>query len=166
MHNEQNKGMKEKGSEELKLKDKIIVVTKVLLDVMFYAGIMVCISLPISIKFYGKFNSYFKNNYVPLCFIFFFSGIFAVAIIQELRKMFRSVIRDDCFIRENVISLNRMGNYSFAIAFVTVFRVFLYITPAVFVIILVFIIAALFSKVLSHVFDKAVTYKLENDLTI
>lgn len=65
MHNEQNKGMKEKGSEELKLKDKIIVVTKVLLDVMFYAGIMVCISLPISIKFYGKFNSYFKNNHNP-----------------------------------------------------------------------------------------------------
>ena len=33
-------------------------------------------------------------------------------------------------------------------------------------VILVFIIAGLFSKVLSSVFDKAVTYKLENDLTI
>ena len=34
------------------------------------------------------------------------------------------------------------------------------------VVILVFVIAGLFSKVLARVFDKAVTYKLENDLTI
>ena len=35
-----------------------------------------------------------------------------------------------------------------------------------FILLIVFIIAGLFSKVLSSVFDKAVTYKLENDLTI
>nr|WP_302629354.1 DUF2975 domain-containing protein [uncultured Eubacterium sp.] len=33
-------------------------------------------------------------------------------------------------------------------------------------IMMVFIIAGLFSRVLAQVFDKAVTYKLENDLTI
>jgi hypothetical protein len=59
-----------------------------------------------------------------------------------------------------------MGNYSFVIAIITSLRLFLYLTPAVLVVILVFIIAGLFSKVLSRVFDKAVTYKLENDLTI
>ena len=42
----------------------------------------------------------------------------------------------------------------------------LYLTPAVMIIILVFLIAGLFSKVLSQVFDRAVAYKLENDLTI
>ncbi len=148
------------------MKDKITVVTKILLDFMFYAGILVCLTLPISIKFYGRYNSYFADNYVELCFIFFLSGIFAVLIILELRRMFRSVINDDCFVQENVISLKRMGTYSFAIAAVTCFRVVLYFTPAVFIVILVFIIAGLFSKVLSRVFDKAVSYKLENDLTI
>ena len=32
--------------------------------------------------------------------------------------------------------------------------------------VLVFLIAGLFSRVLADVFDQAVTYKLENDLTI
>ncbi len=148
------------------MNNKITVVTKQVLDFMFYVGIVVIISLPWSIGFYGTYNSYFKKNYIELVILFFLSGVFAVLIIGELRKMLRSVINDDCFIKENVVSLNRMGNYSFAIAVITAFRIVLYMTPAVFVVILVFLIAGLFSKVLSRVFDKAVTYKLENDLTI
>lgn len=148
------------------MRDKITVLTKFMLDSMFYGGLLVCLTLPITIKFYGNYNSYFAKNYLELCILFFLSGIFAVLIIWELRKMFKTVIRDDCFIRENVICLKRMGNYSFMIALITSLRLFLYLTPAVLVIILVFIIAGLFSKVLSRVFDKAVTYKLENDLTI
>lgn len=148
------------------MKDRITVLTKFMLDSMFYGGIFVCLTLPISIKVYGNYNSYFAKNYIELCLLFFLSGIFAVLIIWELRKIFKTVIRDDCFIRENVTSLKRMGNFSFVIALITSLRLFLYLTPAVLVVILVFIIAGLFSKVLSRVFDKAVTYKLENDLTI
>ncbi|MFR7841817.1 MAG: hypothetical protein ACLU3U_01230 [Gallintestinimicrobium sp.] len=59
-----------------------------------------------------------------------------------------------------------MGICSFCIAAVTALRLFLYLTPAVLITILVFVIAGLFSLVLSRVFDAAVTYKLENDLTI
>ena len=98
--------------------------------------------------------------------MFILSGIFAVLLIGELRKMFKSVLADDCFIRENVTSLRKMGTYSFIIAIITMCRISLYLTPAVLVVILVFVIAGLFSKVLALVFDKAVTYKMENDLTI
>jgi uncharacterized membrane protein len=152
--------------ERKSMRDRITILTKVLLDFMFFGGIFVCLTLPILIKVYGTYNSYFAKNYIELCALFFLSGVFAVLIIWELRKMFKSVIRDDCFIKENVVSLRKMGSYSFAIAFITSLRLFLYLTPAVLVVILVFIIAGLFSKVLSRVFDKAVTYKLENDLTI
>ena len=148
------------------MKDKLTIITKLLLDFMFYTGILVTATLPFSIKFYGKYNSYFAQNYIPLILLFFFSGVFAILIIYELRKIFRTVINDDCFIRENVKSLKNMGTYSLIIALITAGRLFLYITPAVLIVILVFIIAGLFSKVLSQVFDKAVTYKLENDLTI
>lgn len=133
---------------------------------MFYAGIVVIATLPISIRFYGRFNSYFAENYYSLCLLLFLSGIFAVLILQQLRKMFCTVINDDCFIRENVESLNKMSIYSFFIAVITTCRLFLYLTPSVFIVILVFVIAGLFSRVLAKVFDKAVTYKLENDLTI
>ena len=148
------------------MKDKLTLFTKFLLDVMFYAGIIVIITLPLSIKFYGIYNSYFADNYYSLCVILFLSGIFAILIIQQLRKMFSTVINNDCFIRENVVSLEKMSIYSFFIAVITACRLFIYLSPSVLIVILVFVIAGLFSKVLAGVFDKAVTYKQENDLTI
>lgn len=148
------------------VKDRLTLFTKYLLDFMYYAGILVTATLPLSIKAYGKYNSYFGDNYYSLLVTFFLSGIFAVLIIHELRKMFRSVLNDNCFIRENVKSLEKMSIYSFFIAVISACRLFIYITPAVLIIILVFVIAGLFSKVLAGIFDKAVTYKLENDLTI
>lgn len=148
------------------MKDKLTLFTKFLLDFMFYAGIVVIVTLPLSIKFYGKFNTYFADNYYSLCVILFLSGIFAVLILQQLRRMFGTVLNDDCFVRENVASLEKMSIYSFFIAVITACRLFIYLTPAVFIVILVFVIAGLFSKVLAGVFDKAVTYKQENDLTI
>ena len=148
------------------MKDKLTLFTKYLLDFMFYSGIFVILTLPFSIRFYGNYNTYFRDNYYSLLVVFFLSGIFAVLIIYELRKMFRSVLNDDCFIMENVTSLEKMSTYSFFIAVIMACRLFIYITPAVLIIILVFVIAGLFSKVLAQVFDKAVNYKLENDLTI
>lgn len=148
------------------MKDRLTLFTKFLLDFMFYSGIIVILTLPLSIKFYGRYNTYFKNNYYSLLVVFFLSGIFAVLIIRELRKMFRTVLNNDCFIPENVQSLEKMSIYSFFITVIMACRLFIYITPAVLILILVFVIAGLFSKVLAQVFDKAVSYKLENDLTI
>ena len=45
-------------------------------------------------------------------------------------------------------------------------RSIVYMTIAMGVVILVFIIAGLFSKVLAYVFEEAVRFKEENDLTI
>lgn len=148
------------------MNSKITKLTKLLLDVMYFLGIPVCISLPFTFKLYAQINSYFREYYVQLVILFFLSGIFAILIIGELRRMFRTVLNNDCFVKENVASLRKMGTYSFCIAVITAIRLFLYVTPGVLVVILVFLIAGLFSKVLSEVFDKAVTYKLENDLTI
>ncbi len=145
---------------------KLTIFTKALLDFMYYAGIIVTILVPLIISWYGNYNTYFGENVISLSIIFIASGIFAVLIIRELRKMFKSVLADDCFIPENVAALRRMGTYSFFIAGITCCRLFLYLTPAVLIVILVFVIAGLFSKVLSQVFDTAITYKLENDLTI
>lgn len=148
------------------MNNKIIKTTKVILDFLFYAGIVTTITVPLSFKIYGNFNSYFLKFYIPLCILFMLSGTFAVLIIGELRKVFQTVLNDDCFVPENTVSLRKMGTYSFFISAFTAIRLLLYITPAVLIVILVFMIAGLFSKVLSLVFDKAITYKLENDLTI
>ena len=141
-------------------------ITKGILDFMFYAGILVCLTLPVSLRFVGAYFPHYAIFYIPMLILFLISGIFAILIIWELRSMFRTVLNGDCFVKENVRSLKRMGNDSFCIAAGSAVRLLIVITPATLVIILVFIIAGLFSKVLSNVFDQAVTYKLENDLTI
>lgn len=145
---------------------KLTRFTKFILDFMYFAGMIVCLTLPFSFKWYGTINELFSIYYYPLVVLFFISGVLAILIIGNLRKMFRTVLAQDCFVEENVTSLRKMGSYSFLIALVTVFRLFLYITPAVLIIVLVFVIAGLFSKVLAYVFDQAVKYKLENDFTI
>ena len=146
--------------------NKLTLFTKGMLDFMFYSGIAVTLTLPVSVRIYGHINSYFEQFYIHLVILFAISGVLAELILYELRNMFRTVLANDCFVEANVKSLNRMGTYSFLIALVTAGRMLLYLTPAVMIVILVFVIAGLFSKVLSQVFDRAVAYKLENDLTI
>lgn len=157
--------------EENMKKETVIIVTKYLLDFMYFAGIPVTISLPWSVRWIMKhleFQKYedFEAYYTEVVVIYFILGILAIMILGELRKMFRTVLRDDCFVKENVVSLQRMGTYSFVIAAICLLRTILYMTVATLILVLVFVIAGLFSKVLAFVFDKAVEYKLENDLTI
>jgi len=147
-------------------KFSLVLFTKGLLDFMFFSGIIICISVPFLFRLAGRYINIFDRYYVPLSIIFIISGIFALAILSELRKMFKTVINEDPFVRENVISLKKMGIYAFVIAVLMVIKLTFTVTFATLVLILVFIIAGLFSLVLAQVFDQAVTYKLENDLTI
>ena len=156
--------------EEIMKKETVIIFTKYLLDFMYFAGIITTVLLPFPgvvqgvMEFFDFYD--FEGRYTEIIIIYFILGILAVLILGELRKMFRTVLKDDCFVKENVVSLQRMGTYSFIIAVICLLRTVLYMTIAMLVLVLVFIIAALFSKVLAFVFDKAVEYKLENDLTI
>ena len=84
----------------------------------------------------------------------------------ELRKIFRTVLAEDCFVQENVVSLRKMGNWSFFIALMAGVRSVVYMTIAMCVVIFVFLIAGMFSRVLSFVFEQAVAYKEETDWTI
>lgn len=139
---------------------------KYLLDVMFGLGILVTVSLPVSIKWIGIYYEPVIENYQESVIIYFVLGVAALVLIRELRRIFRTVLNEDCFVMENVVSLRKMGNWSFFIAGMSVVRSIVYLTVAMLVVILVFVIAGLFSKVLAMVFEEAVRYKEENDLTI
>ena len=147
-------------------KEKLIKLTKYLLDIMFLGGIVVTASLPITIKILGAFSEKLHEYYVASVIIYFVLGIAAIVILRELRKMFQTVVNKDCFVRENVVSLDKMCKWSFFIVLMSIVRTLVYVTPAMLVVILVFTIAGLFSKVLSFVFEEAVGYKEENDFTI
>lgn len=162
--------MGERGLEGMSLEEQKKLLArgvKYLLDLMFFGGILVTASLPFSIKWIG--NHYLPElleSYEEIVIIYFVLGVSAVKLIWELRKIFKTVLREDCFVMENVVCLKKMGNWSFFIAGMSVVRSIVYATVAMAVVILVFIIAGLFSKVLAMVFEEAVRYKEENDLTI
>ena len=149
------------------MKLNITRFTKAVLDIMFVLGILITATLPFLLKTYGKYvepgiEKYICQNSVVLGLC----GIFSLMIVWELRKMFKTVIADDCFVRSNVTSLKKMSIYSVGIVFFMAVKCLFNITLATLAIMMVFIIAGLFSRVLAQVFDKAVAYKLENDLTI
>lgn len=148
--------------------ENVIRLTKFLLDFMYFAGMVVTVSLPWSVKWIGTTFHYqpFKEQYHEVVLIYIVLGCLAVLIIGELRKMFRTVLANDSFVMANVVSLQRMGTYSFLIAVICFVRTILYLTSAMVTLILVFVIAGLFSKVLAFVFKQAIEYKEENDLTI
>ncbi len=147
-------------------KNMLVRFTKILLDFMFFCGIIVCATVPGSFWFVGEYFAIFRKYYLPFCIIFIIAGLFALIILWELRSIFHTVMKEDPFVFKNVVSLKRMGACSFAISLCMAVRLFIVITPAALVLVAVFLIAGLFSLVLSLVFDQAVTYKLENDLTI
>lgn len=140
--------------------------TKILLDSMFYCGIVVTATLPFSIKWIGNYLTTVAEHYEETVIIYFVLGIAALVLVRELRKIFKTVLDKNCFVMENVTSLKKMGDWSFFIALMSIVRSVVYVTVAMLVIILVFVIAGLFSKVLALVFEEAVRYKEENDLTV
>jgi hypothetical protein len=147
-------------------KSLLVKITKTLLDFMFYTGILVCLGVPYIFHIAGKYYSIFEKFYIPFSILFMIAGIFALVILWDLRNMFKTVIHEDPFVKANVISLKRMGVCAFIIAGMMAIRLVFIITPAALVLVAVFLIAGLFSLVLSQVFDQAIIYKQENDLTI
>ena len=120
----------------------------------------------------GKTNTFIKkstamiNATLPMLVIFFLSGVCGLIIVWQLRKMITTVTDRNCFVDSNTKSLKVMGRVALIIAVLFLIKVFVFPTPATFIIILTFFIAGIFSHVLSLVFSEAVRYKEENDLTI
>ena len=134
---------------------------------MFFSGILVEVSLQFSLKMLGEY--YWKEmaeQYWPMLIIFGLSGICGLIIVYQLRKMMKTVVKRECFVDNNTKSLSTMGKVSFVITVLFIVKCILLPTPASFVIVLTFFIAGVFSHVLSLVFEEAVRFKEENDLTI
>ena len=168
VRNGRNVFPKSKGKGVCVMNDnKLILFTRYLLDIMFYSGILVVITLPLTIRLAGQYYSAeIGRQYWIMLIIFGLAGICGLVIVFQLRKMIRTVIQKNCFVDNNTKSLRVMGKVSFLIVLLFVVKCVLLPTPATFIIVLTFFIAGLFSHVLSLVFAEAVSYKEENDLTI
>ncbi|MGC4018824.1 MAG: DUF2975 domain-containing protein [Muricomes sp.] len=147
--------------------EKLIKFTSLLLGFMFYSGIAVILGLPFILKLAGKYySSAITQKFWPMLAVYVIAGVCGLIIVNQLWRMIKTVINRNCFVDNNVKSLNLMGKVSFLISILFILKLFFLPTPATFVIILTFFIAGIFSHVLACVFKEAVRYKEENDLTI
>ena len=144
----------------------LVLFTKRMLDLMFYLGILLALSIPYLFRWAGVYAESFRRFYLPQTILYMMSGILCLRIVQKLRQMLSTVLADDAFVDENADALKCMGKCSFLIALLSLVRIFYAPSPATAVVIIVFAIAGLFSIVLCQVFEKAIQYKKENDLTI
>lgn len=146
---------------------RLIKFTRFLLEFMFYSGIIVVVTLPFSLRWLGSYFLLFREEYyIPMLVVTLVAGIFAILILGQLKKMMKTVLENNCFVTSNVISLKRMGVYSFVITIAFLIKILFRLTPATLIIIPTFFIAGLFCYVLAFVFKEAVQYKEENDFTI
>ncbi|MFT8392324.1 MAG: DUF2975 domain-containing protein [Sporolactobacillus sp.] len=140
---------------------------KYLLDLIFIGGLLIFLSLPLAIRWYVTLlPEESTENYDFLLPFLYITGIFALIIVFELRRIFRQLNQRHPFIMENVRSLKHMAIASFLIAFCYGIKIICFNSFLTMIIAMVFIIAGLFSLVLSEVFLQAVQVKEENDLTI
>lgn len=146
---------------------KIVKMTKVILDMMYFSGIAITIMMPLILRLAGKYYAeVLAYQFIPLLFTVVPASLFGVMILYRLRCMIKTVIEEKCFVWENVRSLELMAIFSFFISFFFIGKMFFVPSAATLVVIIVFFVAALFSQVLSFVFRDAIIYKEENDLTI
>lgn len=143
-------------------------IVKRLLDLIFIGGIMITLSLPISLKWYLNYTYEGSNVkiYYFLIALLSVTGVLALIIVNEIRKIFNTLKRKDPFVLGNVKSLKRMGIASFLISFAYIFKIIFYNSFMTVIVLMVFVIAGFFSIILAEVFRQAVIFKEENDLTI
>jgi len=142
-------------------------LVKHILDLIFVGGMGILLSLPIALKWYlGLMYTRTSENYYFLLGFLFITGILALLVVNEIRKLLKNINKRNPFIRDNVKSLNRIAVSCLLIAACYVIKIIFYNSFLTIIITMVFIITGFFSIILAEVFQQAVIVKEENDLTI
>jgi len=141
-------------------------IVKLFLDVVFLGGIIIILSLPISLKWAFKTYIFHGENFTFALVLLYITGIMCLIILYEMKRIFKALNQRNPFIMDNVKSLKVISIMCYAISACYVVKTIFYISFLTIIIAMVFIIAGLFCTILSEVFRQAVIVKEENDLTI
>ncbi len=141
-------------------------IAKTLVDVLFYAGIAVVISVPWWSTFICDFLGYSQMQYYTVVAMLMLSGICALYIIYNLKAMFKTLIGKNPFVEENVQAFRKIAVACVLIAVIYLVKCFVLFSLATLIIVLIFIIATLFCLTIKDVFKQAVYYKEEHDWTV
>ena len=141
-------------------------VTKLLVDIMFYGGIVTCIALPFVMPWITEWYTFSMVWTRPSIAVLMASGACAVYILYQLKLMFKTLIGNEPFVHQNISCFRKCGVASFLIALLFIVRAVLWFTFGAAIIVVIFAMLGLFSLTMKDVFKQAVFYKEENDWTV
>jgi len=141
-------------------------VTKLLVDIMFFGGIAACVILPFIMPWLLSFVGVSPEMRLHYTVILFSSGICAVFIVFQLKRMFKTLVGGNPFVLQNVSCLRQCAVASAVIALIYLIRLFMWFTIAAAIIVVIFAMLSLFSLTLKDIFKQAVAYKEETDWTV
>lgn len=148
-------------------KNRLTGFVKLLTDTIFIIGLLILATLPVSLQhFFSDIFDTGYENYTFLLVFLYLTGFLCLLLVYEVKKILGRLYRKNPFVMENVKSFKRIAYYSFLISSLYIVKIVLFITVLTVIVAFLFILAGLFSLVLSQVFAQAVAVKEENDLTI
>ena len=148
-------------------RNRLPSVTRVFLMILML-GVLATLFLVYVIPSVGDLLS--DNFGFPMHETFFYafvsvSAVLALWVLSELYFVMLTVEKDP-FILRNVQAFLRMGIAAELAGVLFFVKCFFYFTPMTLVVSVVMVLSGMFALVMHDVFDRAVRYKLENDLTI
>lgn len=141
-------------------------IVKLFLDMVFVGGILILLSLPITLKWAFRTYIFHGEDFTFAMILLYITGIMCLFILLEMKRIFKALNQRNPFIMGNVKSLRIISIMCYAISACYIAKIILYNSFLTIIITMIFIIAGLFCTILSEVFRQAVIVKEENDLTI
>lgn len=141
-------------------------LTKVLVDIMFYGGVLCCIALPFLMPVLSDFFGYSRATEIPFTVIVLLSGLCALFLLWQLKTIFKTLLGGNPFVGKNVSCLRKSSVASFLIAMIYIVKAMFWFTIASTIFAIVFALLGLFCLTLKDVFKQAIAFKEENDWTV
>lgn len=141
-------------------------MTKVCIDILFYAGIICCALVPFSSSWMSRYFYVADEMVLFAIIILLASGILCVYILWQLKVIFRTLLDGNPFIHANVTCLRKIAMSCLVISLIYVVKFIVMPTISTVVIVAIFVIACLLCLTLKDLFKQSIYYKDENDLTV
>lgn len=141
-------------------------ITKALIDIMYYCGIVCIIAVPWLSKFIRNYFRYGEKEYWLIIAILFTSGVCAVYILYNLKRMFKTLLGGNPFVDTNISCFRKTAVACALISLIYFVKCFFMFSITTVIIVLVFSIGTLFCLTLKDIFKQALFYKEEHDWTV
>jgi len=141
-------------------------LTKILIDIMFFGGILCLILIPFATPKIMEFLHYGNNLTIQYSIILMASGAAALYILWQLKAMFKTLVKGHPFIQKNVSCLRKCSVASVIISIIYLAKSFWILTMSSAIIAIIFALLGLFCLTLKDLFKQSIAYKEENDWTV